>query len=562
VTLPIGVTSIGDYAFLQCGSLTSVIIPNSVLTIGSQSFAYCSSLKNITLSTTIISFGGLVLYNSNSITDIYINCLDGETYGKSSYIYRTLNIPAYSGKIRTQVPDSTINYINANFNTPNIFITSNPIKAFEGTTIQINSYTDISRYIYTYYSYSSGINNLNAITDLTSKQCVLLINMPEITGVTGITDDLCNGFSSLFSVIIPNNVTTIGARAFNQCSILKFVIIPNSVTSIGANAFNLCVSLLAITIPNKSIAINSYAFTNCSQLTQIRVLVQQSSDTIQPIFTGLRFLGTPTPSVTKIVKSSPPTVTSALYNYAFNRITLQYTPGSVDTGDAIQFFEYRINSLDWKIVPQNNIISYGTYKTTDTIQLRQYTQSAGYSDPTAAFNIIVDIPCFKKDTKILTNKGYRRIQAIRKGDMVFTYKHGFKAVHAIGYSNLHHHSISDKIKNQLYRCSRSQYPELFEDLIITGCHSILIPEFTSQEQTDKTIQVLGKIYVTDGLYRIPACVDDRTAVYETPGEYTIYHLALENDDYYSNYGIYANGLLVETCSKRYLKELSNMTLIK
>ena len=32
-------------------------------------------------------------------------------------------------------------------------------------------------------------------------------------------------------------------------------------------------------------------------------------------------------------------------------------------------------------------------------------------------------------------------------------------------------------------------------------------------------------------------------------------------DYFMNYGIYANGLLVETCSKRYLKELSKMDLL-
>ena len=50
--------------------------------------------------------------------------------------------------------------------------------------------------------------------------------------------------------------------------------------------------------------------------------------------------------------------------------------------------------------------------------------------------------------------------------------------------------------------------------------------------------------------------------YETLGSYIIYHFALENDNYYNNYGIYANGLLVETCSKRYLKELSKMTLIE
>ena len=56
-------------------------------------------------------------------------------------------------------------------------------------------------------------------------------------------------------------------------------------------------------------------------------------------------------------------------------------------------------------------------------------------------------------------------------------------------------------------------------------------------------------------------MDLRASIYKTPGQNTIYHLALENDNYYSNYGIYANGLLVETCSKRYLKELANMTLI-
>jgi hypothetical protein len=78
---------------------------------------------------------------------------------------------------------------------------------------------------------------------------------------------------------------------------------------------------------------------------------------------------------------------------------------------------------------------------------------------------------------------------------------------------------------------------------------------------EKVIEVNGGIYLTNDKLRLPACVDERATVYETPGNYTIYHLALENDDYYANYGIYANGLLVETCSKRYLKELSNMTLI-
>jgi hypothetical protein len=64
------------------------------------------------------------------------------------------------------------------------------------------------------------------------------------------------------------------------------------------------------------------------------------------------------------------------------------------------------------------------------------------------------------------------------------------------------------------------------------------------------------------LYRLFAFLDPRAEPYEVEGEFSIYHIALENENYYMNYGVYANGLLVETCSKRYLKELSGMTLIE
>ena len=58
-----------------------------------------------------------------------------------------------------------------------------------------------------------------------------------------------------------------------------------------------------------------------------------------------------------------------------------------------------------------------------------------------------------------------------------------------------------------------------------------------------------------------AFLDDRAIPYNAIGSFTIWHLALQNDDYYMNYGIFANGLLVESTSKRYMKELSGMELI-
>ena len=183
------------------------------------------------------------------------------------------------------------------------------------------------------------------------------------------------------------------------------------------------------------------------------------------------------------------------------------------------------------------------------------------SNVIAQIALALPVTCFKEDSKILTNKGYVSIQNLRNGDLVKTLSNGYKAIEMIGFNKIYHYVSQKRIKDQLYKCSKNEYPELFEDLVLTGCHSILIDEFISEKERENTIEVNGAAYVTDNKYRLPACVDERTTVYETPGTYTIYHLALENDDYYMNYGIYANGLLVETCSKRYLKELSDMTFI-
>jgi len=186
------------------------------------------------------------------------------------------------------------------------------------------------------------------------------------------------------------------------------------------------------------------------------------------------------------------------------------------------------------------------------------------SKSTTIINFPPIIICFKENTKILTNNGYRPIQNLKKGDLVKTLRDGFKPITIIGKRSIFHEATKERIKNQLYECSQNEYPEIFEPLVITGCHSILVEnskEVVNEEQIKKVIEINGNIYLTDDKLRLPACVDKRTSVYKIPGNYTIYHLSLEHNDYLMNYGIYANGLLVETCSERNLKELSTMELI-
>jgi surface protein len=177
------------------------------------------------------------------------------------------------------------------------------------------------------------------------------------------------------------------------------------------------------------------------------------------------------------------------------------------------------------------------------------------------YNLPTNVPCFKEDTKILTDNGYKCIQDLKIGDMVQTFKHGLKKINIIGKDKILHKVTNERIKDQLYIYSKEKYPELLEELIITGAHSILIDKFINDDQLNKTKKIIGNSCIIDEKYRLPACVDKDAQVYKEAGIYTIYHIALESNNLCRRYGIYANGLLVESCSKRYLKNRSNMILI-
>lgn len=206
----------------------------------------------------------------------------------------------------------------------------------------------------------------------------------------------------------------------------------------------------------------------------------------------------------------------------------------------------------------NNIIISQNYYQTITngaVVLYQVTNKYNPGDPI----------CFKENTKILCFKEnkevYIKVQDIRKGDLIKTLHHGYVPVDMIGTTKLYNSGNIHRGTNRLYICTSDNYPEIIEDLIITGCHSILTDVIT-ETQKENILDLLGRMMVTEDKYRLMACFDERALPYLEEGVFNIYHIALENDNYYANYGIYANGLLVETCSKRTLKELSDMILLE
>ena len=190
IVIPDGVTSISNYAFRNCYSLASIVIPDSVKSIGTYAFNVCYSLTSIVIPDGVTSIGGYAFNGCYSLASIVI-------------------------------PDSV---------------------------------TSISTYAFS--------------------NCLSLASIVIPDSVTSIGTYAFNVCYSLTSIVIPDGVTSIGNYAFRNCYSLASIVIPGSVTSIGTNAFDGCSGIRYFDF-TKHTAVpalsDANAFTNIPSDCEIRV---------------------------------------------------------------------------------------------------------------------------------------------------------------------------------------------------------------------------------------------------------------------------------------------------
>jgi surface protein len=239
----------------------------------------------------------------------------------------------------------------------------------------------------------------------------------------------------------------------------------------------------------------------------------------------------------------------------------------VSNGDKYQLF-YNGNAISSELIAVNGTVTFPDVNINEITNIRVQLDLKNTTTNTTANTFYIDMGgavCFKEGSIIVCLIDETEIevpvQDIQLGTLVKTHIHGYKKVVMKGSSKIKNPSDNERSKNRLYKYTSENYPEITEDLIITGEHAILVDKLNEKEQ-EGTAQFWKKVHLTDDKYRLPAFIDEKSIPYEQSGIFNIYHIALEHNDETKNYGIYANGLLVESCCLYNLKNKNSMTLVK
>ena len=197
-----------DNAFQNNKQIKNIILPDTMKNINDNAFRN-SSLMSINLPTSIVKIGNNAFENCRNLILDMTTLPNLESVGDYAFYYT--NITNFDFTESTK-----LNYLGRN--------------AF----------------------YETNLKNID------------LYNSSLLTEFNDYCFYYCR---NLVSIVLPQNLKTIGSYAFSNCDSLTSITLPNSLTTIQDNAFYYCSSLTALILPSSITTIDNNAFRNCTSLT-------------------------------------------------------------------------------------------------------------------------------------------------------------------------------------------------------------------------------------------------------------------------------------------------------
>lgn len=330
------VVAIEDYAFENCRSITSVVVPDSITTIGIGAFKGCNNIKSMTLPFTGKS------KDANAYEAVLGYVFGYETTKKYSSIYDTNDsfINLQYGNVENMVWQYTrIGYGNYSDGYQSFFYyIPSSIK-----TIVITNQSEVK---------DAAFNGCEGIESITYTQNIESVGQASLQNCKSLlrfnTDDQA-------TINLEGVYDSIGDYAFSNCSKIAYLNITDNVKVIGNHAFAGCKSIDNLKFTSYITYIGDYAFKDLKQLESLYIF--DSTTTIgMGSFQGCNKLATITLPFTG--RSDDASAYNAVFGYIFGYETTKKYSSIYDTND--DYINYQHGNVDGAVW-QYTRIGYGNY---------------------------------------------------------------------------------------------------------------------------------------------------------------------------------------------------------
>ena len=234
LTLGTGLKTIGKRAFSGCATQT-LVIPEGVTSIGAEAFIYSMSLKTLTLPSTLNSIGSYAFGSCLSLETIY-------NYAKNPpVLVNTDNDANYKPWLAFASIDLDVCALWVPKGSNSKYMAAEGWKLFsntqemEGSDTEIITFADANVKAICVEKWDTdgdgelSMDEAAAVTSLgtvfkNNDQITSFDELQYFTGLATIEESAFADCDNLTSISIPSNVTSIGDRAFFDCTGLKYVV--------------------------------------------------------------------------------------------------------------------------------------------------------------------------------------------------------------------------------------------------------------------------------------------------------------------------------------------------